>query len=125
MPTPNLIPALEALKELLLIPLAAAQNTGIQLLEPIGGVTSIPTDNQNPLGALGYYIGLLYPWALGMGAATAVLMGVWGGIEIMQAGADQGKYDAGKNRLMMSLGGLLLVLLSATILNTINPSFFR
>ena len=109
-----------------LVPLAAAAANGdIQLLESIGNADSIPTSGNGPLGALGAYINLLYPWLLGMGAATAVLMGLVGGIQIMGAGADQGKYDAGKNRLMMSLGGLLLVMLASTILRAINPAFFK
>jgi hypothetical protein len=96
---------------------------GIILLEPIGDTDEI---NASPgLGALGHYLSLLYPWLVGMGAATAVLMAVVGGIQIIQAGADTGKRDAGKNRLLMSLGGLLIVMLSATILNALNPSFFQ
>ncbi len=105
------------------VPHALAQDS-IKLLEPIGDTTEITLDGST-LGAFGTYVNLLYPWVLGMAAAIAVLMGMWGGIEIMQAGADQGKYDAGKNRLLMSLGGLLLTLLASTILRTINPSFFK
>ncbi len=89
----------------------------------IGDTTHIDADPG--LGALGHYLGLVYPWIVGMGAATAVLMAVIGGIQIIQAGADTGKRDAGKNRILMSLGGLLLILLSATLLNALNPSFFQ
>lgn len=96
---------------------------GIVLLEPIGSEDQI--DAIPGLGALGHYLSLLYPWMVGMGAGTAVLMAVVGGIQIIQSGGDQGKRDAGQQRLLMSLGGLLLILLSATILNALNPSFFR
>ncbi len=71
------------------------------------------------------YFNLLYPWMIGMGAGIAVLMAVIGGIQIVQAGADQGAVTNGKNRLLLSLAGLLIILLSATILNTLNPFFFR
>ncbi len=108
---------------LLGIPHALAQDS-VKLLEPIGDTTEITLDGST-LGAFGTYVNLLYPWVLGMAAAIAVLMGMWGGIEIMQAGADQGKYDGGKNRLLMSLGGLLLTLLASTLLRAINPSFFK
>lgn len=105
------------------VPLTAFAADGIFLMEPIGDTTQI--DAEPGLGALGHYLNLVYPWIVGMGAATAVLMAVVGGIQIIQAGADTGKRDAGKNRLLMSLGGLLLVLLSATILNALNPTFFQ
>ena len=103
----------------------AAADDGIFLLEPIGGVGSIPTQGNQGLGVFGFYMGLIYPWIVGMGAAVAVLMGIVGGIQIIQAGSDQGKVTAGKNRLLLSLGGLLLMLLSATLMNALNPSFFK
>lgn len=97
---------------------------GIFLLEPIGGVRQIPTGGGG-LGAMGFYVGLLYPWLVGVAAGVAVLMAVWGGIEIIQSGSDTGKRDEGKKRLIGSLTGLLLILLSATFLNAINPTFFQ
>ncbi len=103
---------------------ALAQSNGLSLLECVGSVCQIPT-NTGPLGAFGIYFNLLYPWVVGMGAAVAVLMGVIGGIQIMLAGADQGKRSAGINRFMISIGGLLLILFSATILHALNPVFFK
>lgn len=97
---------------------------GIFLLEPIGGVREIPTGGGG-LGALGAYLGLLYPWLVGMAAGVAVLMALWGGMQIIQSGSDTGKRDEGKKRLLSSLMGLLLILLSATILNALNPTFFQ
>ena len=106
------------------IVMAQGQNQGgIVLLEPIGSEDQI--DAIPGLGALGHYLSLLYPWMVGMGAGVTVLMAVIGGIQIIQSGGDQGKRDAGQQRLLMSLGGLLLILLSATILNALNPSFFK
>ena len=112
---------------LLLAHTALAQGDGdkIILMEPIGNVKEIPVTNNEGLGVLGYYIGLLYPWMVGMAAGTCVLMAAYGGLEIIQAGADTGQRDAGKNRLLVSLGGLLLILGSSTLLNTFNPTFFR
>ncbi len=103
---------------------ALAQNNGIFLMEPIAGQNQIPVDGGG-LGAFSAYFGLIYPWLVGLGAGVAVLMAVVGGIQIIQAGSDQAKVSAGKNRLLLSLGGLLIVLLSSTILNTLNPFFFR
>ncbi len=103
------------------------RDDGIFLLEPIGGVTSIPVTQQNltGFGVFFYYFNLLWPWVVGMGAGIAVLMGVIGGIQIIQAGSDQGKVSAGKNRLLLSLGGLLIILLSGTLLNALNPTFYQ
>lgn len=104
----------------------AQSDRGIILLEPVGGVGTVQTTGNEGLGVFRYYFfDLLYPWVIGMGAATAVLMAVWGGIQIIQAGSDQAKVTEGKNRLLISLGGLLIILLSATILNALNPVFFR
>lgn len=98
---------------------------GIRLLEPIGGVGVIPTEGLGGLGVFGFYFNLIYPWIVGMGAAIAVLMGLIGGIQIMTAGGDPGKRSAGMNRLFLSLGGLVLLLFSSTILNILNPTFFK
>ncbi len=89
----------------LMLPVAAAAQAGIVLLEPIGGVTEIPTQNNNGFGVFFTYFNLLYPWVLGMGN-------------------DAGR-QAGIKRLLMSLGGLLLLLFSSTLLNILNPSFFK
>lgn len=110
------------------VPLSAAmQNArpGIQLLEPIGNNRFIPTAGNEGLGALGFYFGLIYPWLVGLGAATAVLMGLIGGLQILQAGGDSSKRSNGVTRVLTSLGGLLFLLLSATILRVLNPSFFK
>ena len=95
------------------------------LLEPIGNATFIPTQGTSGFGPFFYYFNLLYPWLVGMGGATAVLMGLVGGIQIMMAGGDEGKRSAGIHRFLMSLGGLILLLLSTLILNVLNPTFFK
>jgi hypothetical protein len=104
---------------------AAQGNPGIRLLEPIGSEQYIPTEGNEGLGAFGYYMSLIYPYVVGMGAAVAVLMGLVGGIQIMLAGADSSKRSAGTQRLLISLGGLLMLLLSSTIMRALNPSFFK
>ncbi len=101
------------------------ETQGIFLLEPIGGVGSIPTVGNEGLGVFQFYFNLLYPWIVGMGAGIAVFMGVIGGIQIIKAGSDQAGVSNGKNRLLLSLAGLLIILASATILNTLNPTFFK
>jgi hypothetical protein len=109
---------------LALVPASAVAQGGINLLEPVGGQSSISVGG-GPLGAFIEYFNLLYPWVVGIAAAFAVLMGLVGGIQMMTAGGDSGKAENGKTRLMYSLGGLLLVLFSSIILNALNPTFFK
>lgn len=104
---------------------AGGAQDGIFLLEPIAGIGRVPTQGGEGLGAFQFYFGLLYPWVIGMGAGIAVFMGVIGGIQIIQAGSDAAGVTNGKNRLLLSLAGLLIILGSAAILNALNPTFFR
>lgn len=97
---------------------------GLFLLEPIGGVREIPTRGNAGLGVFNFYFGLLYPWLLGMAGGVVMLNAVWGGIKIIQAGSGDGVTE-GKNKLLLSFAGLLIILFSAVILNTLNPVFFR
>ena len=117
---------------LLTVPIALAQDPGaggggqaIRLLEPIGGVNEIPVNGFEGLGVMNFYLGLLYPWLIGMGAGMAVLMATWGGLQIIMAGKDPSKAIAGKDRLIMSIAGLILILASATIMHALNPTFFK
>jgi len=70
------------------------------------------------------YVGQIYKWAAGSIGIVAVLFLVWGGIEISTAQGDSGKIEKAKERILQSLGGLVLLFLSALILYTINPNFF-
>jgi type IV secretory pathway VirB2 component (pilin) len=54
----------------------------------------------------------------------AVLIIVISGIQISAAGGDQTTVTNAKNRIVQSLGGLVILFLSAIILYTINPTFF-
>jgi hypothetical protein len=107
------------------MPLTAAAQQGIHLLECFGDVCVIPTDGASGFTVFFAYFSMIYPWVLGMGAAIAVMMGLVGGIQMMTAGADDGKRSAGVNRLLMSIGGLVLLLFSSLILNLLNPTFFQ
>lgn len=107
-------------------PTPRCTDNGICLLEPIGQVRTIPTTGVQGqyLNVLITYFNLLYPWVIGLGAAIAVFMGLIGGIQVMQAGSDSGKRSAGTQRFLISLGGLILLLLSSTVLRVLNPSFY-
>ncbi|MFA6458243.1 MAG: hypothetical protein WCV72_02525 [Patescibacteria group bacterium] len=70
------------------------------------------------------YIALVYKFLAGTIGFVAVLMIVFGGIEISTAGANQAGLQSGKDRILAALVGLTLLFLSSLILYTINPTFF-
>ncbi len=75
-------------------------------------------------GLLYSYIQRIYVWAASTIGIVAVFFIVLGGIEMSTAQADSGKIEKAKERIMQSLGGLVILFLSALILYTINPNFF-
>ncbi len=79
-----------------------------------GGVLDVAKD-----GATTYLKGL-YAFGIAIAAALAVLMITLGGVQYSTTDAIGGKSE-GKEKIKSALIGLLLALLSYTILNTINP----
>lgn len=70
------------------------------------------------------YIGFVFVYGLGIGAAFSVLMIVIGGIQTIVTGSSPESVSAGKERILRGVAGIGLLLLSASILYTINPLFF-
>ena len=70
------------------------------------------------------YIGLVYRWAAATIGMVCVGMITYYGVRIAAAGDNAGVIDEAKQHIMQSLGGLVLLFLSAVILYTINPNFF-
>jgi len=70
------------------------------------------------------YVGMIYKWAAGTVGIISVFVMVFGGIEIITAGADSAKIENAKKHIMQSLSGLVILFLSGLILYTINPTFF-
>jgi hypothetical protein len=96
---------------------------GVRLLEPIGGVASIPTGG-GPLQTFYTYFNLLWPWLIGTAAGVAVLMAVIAGLQIIMSGGDQGKRSEGVDRLRTAIIGLIVLVLAGMLLRTLNPSFY-
>lgn len=80
--------------------------------------------SQSGAGLLFTYISQIYKWAAVTIGIVSVLYLTWGGIEISTAQDNAERSAKGKERIMQSLGGLVLLFLSALILYTINPNFF-
>lgn len=85
----------------------------------VGGVTTcvvkVGTGN-----SLGQYINTLYKLAVASASVLAVLMILVGGFKYVSSDAI-GNKEEGKETIKAALGGMLLILASWVILNTINP----
>ena len=69
------------------------------------------------------YVSLIYKWAAGTVGIVCVLFIIVGGFQMTTAG-DSGRAEEAKSKIMQSLLGLVLLLLSGIILYTVNPTFF-
>ena len=70
------------------------------------------------------YIGMIYRWGVSMVGIIAVLVIVISGIQISLAGGEAEAVTSAKRRIVQSLAGIAVLILSSIILYTINPDFF-
>lgn len=71
------------------------------------------------------YFNCIWPWLLSVGGGMAVLNAVIGGTMMMISGGDSGLQSMGKQKIMYSILGLLIIAFAGTILRTLNPDFFQ
>jgi hypothetical protein len=71
-------------------------------------------------GNLTSYIRDLYQWALVIGAGLAIIMIMWSGYTYMNAAGDPEEIRTAKDYLWGALLGLVLLILTWTILNTLS-----
>lgn len=102
-----------------LLPLVALATTSdpplISLEVPIAGQTTV-------LGIAGY-IELLYRFAVSSIGIAATLMIMWGGFKWISAAGNSQKISDAQDTIYNALIGLMLGLLSYTLLYVINPAF--
>ncbi|MCU0660123.1 MAG: NlpC/P60 family protein [Candidatus Pacebacteria bacterium] len=89
------------------------------LLAPLPGLSTINTTQGLPA-----YLKVLYRLAIGIAGVIAVVIIVWAGIEYMMSDVVFKKDDA-KQRIWNALGGLVLLIGSFVLLNTINPDLLN
>ncbi len=89
-----------------------------------GGSSKAIAIEGGAVGIMKEYVGRVYLFGTGLVVVVAVIMLIVGGIEIMVVGGIAST-DSGKQRITQALLGIVLVALSALILNWINPSFFQ
>ncbi|MEK7125948.1 MAG: pilin, partial [Patescibacteria group bacterium] len=98
------------------VPLAGIPGlTDTATLNATGGV------NQNTLAV---FFNNLYKFAIGMAAALAVIMIIWGGLEYATQDSISKKSD-GKERIYNAIFGLVLVLSPVLVFSIINPNILN
>lgn len=71
------------------------------------------------------FINNLYTYTIGIAAILAVIEIMWGGFLWMGSGASISNKEAGRNKILMSIFGLILVLSPYLILSIINPNMLN
>ena len=93
---------------------------GFVPLAPIPGLTDI----QPSAGGLATFFNNLYKYLIGLAAALAVIMIIWGGLEYSTQDSISKKSD-GKQRIYDAIFGLVLVLSPVLVFSIINPSILN
>lgn len=82
---------------------------------------AIAFNGTNKVTDVGQYILLIYKFLVGIAGVIAAALIVKGGFEYMIAGGSSERMTSAKNTVGAAVFGLLLVLASFTLLNTLNP----
>ena len=100
-------------------------NTNYQLLAPLPdpGTNKMQT-NVNTTGGLGSYLNPMIKLFIGLCAVLSVIMIIVGGLEYMTSELSHTK-EAGKERIMHAILGLLIALGAYALLYTINPDLLN
>ncbi|MDB4978619.1 MAG: hypothetical protein JWM56_805 [Candidatus Peribacteria bacterium] len=96
----------------------------IRFLVPIGAPCVYPSEANGPLGLFEWYFNQIYPWFIGLAAGIALLYTVIGGLQIIYSGGDSGARQKGVEKLTTALFGLLMIIFSSIILQSLNPTFY-
>lgn len=90
-------------------------------LAPIPGLTQGVTADSSSLPA---FFNNLYKYAIGLAAVLAVIMIIWGGLEISTQDSVS-KQGAGRERITQAIIGLVLVLSPVLVFSIINPNILN
>lgn len=94
---------------------------GFVPLAPIPGLTQGATADT---AGLANFFNNLYKYLIGVAAILAVIMIIWGGLEISTQDSVSKKSD-GKQRIYNAIGGLVLILSPVLVFSIINPSILN
>lgn len=95
------------------IPLSTLDKPGFNTSELVDG------------SALGKYIGAIYKWLAGAIGILSLIVFAWAGLMWLTARGDDGQVKKAQKLLTDSLAGLVLILGSYVILNTLNPNLVK
>lgn len=84
---------------------------------PIGGLTET--------SSIGTYIGSIFRYSLSIAAILATVMIIIGGFQWLLAAGESGKITQARERITNAVLGLVLLLVTVVILNTINPELLK
>ncbi|MCX6752566.1 MAG: hypothetical protein NTZ87_03675 [Candidatus Nomurabacteria bacterium] len=104
-------------------PVTSPTNTTYQLLAPLPNVGDA-SNNVSTTGGLSAYLNPMIKLFIGLCAVLSVVMIVVGGIEYMTSELSHTK-EAGKERIMQAIFGLLIALGAYALLYTINPDLLN
>ncbi len=85
------------------------------------GFTNTGVESGNQLGT---FLAQAFQFGLAIAAALAVIMIIWGGVEVMLSESVFSKAE-GRKKIQDAIWGLLLALVSWLILFTINPDILK
>lgn len=87
---------------------------------PIQPVAGMPGDQNNP-------VQIIIQWGLGFvfifAAIAALLFLIWGGISWITSGGEKEKIEAARNKIVYAIIGLVVILSSYLIINTVGSLF--
>ncbi|MFO0704672.1 MAG: hypothetical protein U0517_01705 [Candidatus Andersenbacteria bacterium] len=101
---------------------------------PTGGGTGNPVNcpagqvcppSNLPTGSLEGIVTNVINWGLGIAGTVAVLMLVVGGFMYITAAGDERRLDRAKAIVRGAITGVIIILISAIIVNTLNYALFR
>ncbi len=88
-----------------------------QLLAPIGDLTTVSNFSS--------YVNKAILFVMGAGTGIAVLMIAIGGMQMIFAAGNPSNLSGGKEKIKEAIYGLVILALSALILETINPTLLN
>ena len=91
---------------------------------PLAGIPGLTLGVDTTSGGLATFFNNLYKYLIGLAAALAVIMIIWGGLEYSTQDSISKKSD-GKQRIYDAIFGLVLVLSPVLVFSIINPSILN
>jgi hypothetical protein len=101
-------------------------NKSLCILEPLPGGPKSLNPTVAPFQNFKDYVNNgVWQFIFKVGVAIAVLNGVIGGLQIVFSNGDSGAIEKGRHRLLWSMAGLIMLVLSGVIMTFINPVAFQ